>query len=388
MSASRKRSLVLLAVLMAAAFVFAGCFQVTYFDLPSGVPVRSDYTITVQVKPLIDGSISPTVAMRVPTAWDVQSVEMTGPAGRMFHYSPSITAYFTNTWQTKPADISHNGAKPGYKWWAGYAAATDLLTTDIITLTVVIDTRGGAGTYYLDFVSGMTDPAAPENQTTNANGANWELGGMGETPQGVRLDQMVTLTATSASFRDVPLGHAYFDAIESMYAAGVINGYDVPGGKEFRPQNDVWRWQFAKMICGQLSLTVNEALVAPYNDLGTDPADTLEPHDYVAAASLNNIIKGYPDGSFRAYTSVSRAQVMSMVVRAMNNLSPGVLETPPAGYNMSVPSFDVEHTQNLRIAQYNGLTTGLQGYGASWDPWASMSRGEVAQVLYNTNLID
>jgi hypothetical protein len=211
----------------------------------------------------------------------------------------------------------------------------------------------------------------------------WEIGGTGTDPQGVRLNQMTTLTASGPTFLDVPVGNPYFDAIEGMYADGSINGYDVPGGREFRPQNDVWRWQFAKMVCGALNLAVNEALVAPFPDLGADPPGTLEPHDYVAAAANNNIIKGYGDGTFRAYTAISRAQVITMVVRAMQNLHPGVLQAPPAGYSMSVPTFDTEHSANMRWAEFNGLTTGLVGYGGSWDPWAKMNRGEVAQVLWN-----
>jgi hypothetical protein len=170
-----------------------------------------------------------------------------------------------------------------------------------------------------------------------------------------------------------------------MAKAGVINGYDVPGGKQFRPDNDVWRWQFAKMIDGAMAIAVVEGMVAPFNDLGPNNPASLEPHEYVAAATSANIIKGYADGSFRAYTSIGRAQVMTMIVRAMNSLHPGVLNTPPAGYTGSIPAFDTgEHTQNMRWAEFNGLTAGLQGFGPGWSPWQVMTRGEVSQALWNT----
>jgi len=37
----------------------------------------------------------------------------------------------------------------------------------------------------------------------------------------------------------------------------------------------------------------------------------------------------------------------------------------------------------MRIAEYNGLLTGLQGFGMGWDPWPAASRGECAQILWN-----
>jgi hypothetical protein len=159
----------------------------------------------------------------------------------------------------------------------------------------------------------------------------------------------------------------------------------VPGGKEFRPNNDVVRWQFAKMICGALAIPVDESLVSTFPDLGPDNPASLEPHDYVAAATNNNIIKGYADGTFRAYTTISRAQVITMVVRGMKALKPGVLQAPPAGYSSTLGTFDTgEHSENMRWADFNGLLTGVTGFQAGWDPWTKMSRGEVAQVLWNT----
>jgi hypothetical protein len=45
--------------------------------------------------------------------------------------------------------------------------------------------------------------------------------------------------------------------------------------------------------------------------------------------------------------------------------------------------FDADHGPTLRIAEYNGLLDGLQGYGPDWDPWAGATRGEAAQILAN-----
>jgi hypothetical protein len=78
--------------------------------------------------------------------------------------------------------------------------------------------------------------------------------------------------------------------------------------------------------------------------------------------------------------------MVTIVVRAAQNLFPGVLATPPAAYAGTLGSFDTEHAANMRIAEYNGLLTGLVGFGRSWSPWAAASRGEVSQVLYEWGL--
>ena len=73
-----------------------------------------------------------------------------------------------------------------------------------------------------------------------------------------------------------------------------------------------------------------------------------------------------------------------MVVRAMQRLHPGALETPGTGYvNTWGTSFSATHGENARIAEFNGLLAGLPLSGAAADPWAPMPRGEGAQVLWN-----
>ena len=79
-----------------------------------------------------------------------------------------------------------------------------------------------------------------------------------------------------------------------------------------------------------------------------------------------------------------------MVVRAVQNLHPDALQPVPVVYvNAWGTDFSPIHGPNARIAESNGLLGGLLLTGAANDPWGSMSRGEVAQVLWNMmGLID
>ncbi len=190
-------------------------------------------------------------------------------------------------------------------------------------------------------------------------------------------------TAAAQVFSDLG-GSPYGEAIEGMAAFHIIDGYPQGDGTAlFKPDNPVWRAQFAKMIDGVMQLQPTEDLTSPFTDLGNDDPNSLYPHEYVAAAYAAGITNGTTATTFGPYVDIKRAQVVTMIVRALQNLKPGALADPPAGYHSAVGSFDTTHSPNMDVAEYNGLLNGLLGYGSSWDPYAKASRGEVAQMLWN-----
>jgi len=186
------------------------------------------------------------------------------------------------------------------------------------------------------------------------------------------------------TFVDMHPGDPYYTAIQSLYEAGIVSGDDGPLGLEFRPNNPVWRQQFAKMVCGVLDLTVIEGMTSPFTDLEANNPTKLYPNEYVAAAYANGITTGTTATTFGPYLDISRAQVVTMVVRALEARDPSLLSPPPVGFiGAWGVSFSPVHGPNARIAEANGLLDGLPLAGAANDPWAPMPRGEVAQVLWN-----
>jgi len=171
----------------------------------------------------------------------------------------------------------------------------------------------------------------------------------------------------------------YRPAIEHLAAAGIVSGYPVGDRWEFRPGNALWRAQFAKMIVGALGLTVEESMTSPFTDLGADDLADLYPHEYVAAAYAKHITTGKTATTFGPYLDLTRAQLISMVVRALDQEQPGTLLTPPAGWTGILPASDPTHGVNVAKAEYNGLLAGIALSG--WDIWAKAARGETAQVL-------
>ena len=194
--------------------------------------------------------------------------------------------------------------------------------------------------------------------------------------------------ASADAFLDVKFGHHYYEPIQGLSEAGVVDGYPVEGGKEFRPDNSLWRAQFTKMILGALEIQVTEDAwlddAPPFNDLEPDSPVILYPHDYIAEAARRGITYGTSATAFSPYVNISRVQLITMAMRAARTMKPNALKDPPIGYTGSLPGFDSpDHAANLRLAEYSGLLTGLTGYGPGWDPWLDASRAEAAQVMWN-----
>jgi hypothetical protein len=188
-----------------------------------------------------------------------------------------------------------------------------------------------------------------------------------------------TRAPAAATFSDVPETHPYFNAIEGMAAANVINGF--PDGT-FKPDALVTRQQFAKMIVLSLGLPVTEQDICVFPDVEKGGQATLYPDNYVAVAAQKGITTGYTDGRFGPLDNIRRSQISTMMVRAAQNLQPGKLVQPPAGYLSDWGDFSDVHAPLANIAQYSGLFERMQ-YDFYKDPLKMATRGEVAQLLWN-----
>ncbi|MHB8870206.1 MAG: S-layer homology domain-containing protein [Thermoleophilia bacterium] len=188
---------------------------------------------------------------------------------------------------------------------------------------------------------------------------------------------VLLLCAPALAFSDTA-GHPYVDAIDDLSSREIINGFE---DGTFGPNKLVMRQQFAKMIVGTMGLTPTEQDVCFFPDVSVSGATGLYPDNFVALAAAKGITTGYTDGQFRPGDNISRAQVLTMVVRAADNLAPGTLNPTPAGFKATWGSFDPTHAPNAAKAEANGLLAGMPV--GSLDPWGKMPRGEVAQVLHN-----
>ena len=131
------------------------------------------------------------------------------------------------------------------------------------------------------------------------------------------------------------------------------------------------------MVVLTMGYPVSAADTSPFVDVA-DVSGSLYPYDYVAAAWKNGITQGTTATHYSPYANISRAQVITMVVRGAQ------LAEPPASYVPPFSDFSLVHYPSARTAAYAGLLDGLSGVGTSgYDFWIPATRGEACVLLYN-----
>jgi hypothetical protein len=178
----------------------------------------------------------------------------------------------------------------------------------------------------------------------------------------------------------------YRTAVVALAQRGVLSGYPAPGGgAEFRKDASVTRAQFCKMLSVAMGVEVTEDLVSSFSDLGPDDPASLYPHEYVAALSALGVIKGVGAGRFAPYDVISRAQLVTMLVRAADTLRPDTLVSNNIArhYVGTLGKFDPNHWVAMLRAEWSGLLDGVVGFGPTWDAWKPASRAEAAQMIWS-----
>ena len=110
----------------------------------------------------------------------------------------------------------------------------------------------------------------------------------------------------AAKLSDISASWAKTD-IEALLADGVINGYP---DQTFRPKNPVTRAEFARIL----------AKAFRYESSGKPDFPDIQNHwakKDISALTEKGIIKGYPDGKFHPDARISRAEMTTMLTRAL-----------------------------------------------------------------------
>jgi hypothetical protein len=187
----------------------------------------------------------------------------------------------------------------------------------------------------------------------------------------VSADFLTAPGSSSPMFVDVPPQHIFREAIETLARAGVVAGY--PDGT-FRPDASLTRAQLATMLVRLLGVHTSEPGVpAGYADMGTVPAQTA---DFIDEATRAGIVEGFPDRTFRPNDTVTRIQLVRMVVRAAQ----GWLGPPPPGFDAGFTDVLPLDLSFVNWAFYNRLVDGKAP--GLFDPWSNATRGHASRVLY------
>ena len=183
-----------------------------------------------------------------------------------------------------------------------------------------------------------------------------------------------TKPAGSPSFSDVDDTTLYAAAIAELAEEGVITGF---GDGTFGPQRLVTRQQFAKMILISLGYDVPPTTCSSFRDVEAQPGcdDSLYPVAYVEACAKAGITVGKAGDSFCPWDSITRAQLITMVARAIH------VPDAPAGTAAPFEDFSAQHYPWAVKAYAAGLLDGFVDMGRDFDFWAAATRAEVCLLL-------
>ena len=117
---------------------------------------------------------------------------------------------------------------------------------------------------------------------------------------------------TESSFTDVKAGAWYNNSIATLEKAGVI--VDTAKGGAFRPNEAITRAELAAMLA-QFS-DAKPVKGVKFSDVSADHWA----YEAIAIAAKMGWIEGYPDGTFRPDATITRAEMMTLVNRALERV--------------------------------------------------------------------
>lgn len=164
---------------------------------------------------------------------------------------------------------------------------------------------------------------------------------------------LTTVRAHAESFRDVGSGHVNMDAIEYVKTNEIVSGY--PDGT-YKPDYNINRAEFTKIIMGA---------VMPEAVKGSNCFPDVKNEwfaSFVCAAKTKDIIKGYPDGSFKPGQNISFAEAAKIIMSAFGE----TVEPNEIWYKPYVE----------RMGQKKAIPGSITTFDKN------ITRGEMAEIIY------
>lgn len=221
----------------------------------------------------------------------------------------------------------------------------------------------GMGTYFIikehvPYISGYgNDRFGPNNTVTRAEAAQMLYNLL-----------LKPVNTTETRFEDAPLDKWYGQAVNALAQIGIFKGYE---DGTFRPDHPITR---AELVTALTACVPQEDGANPFSDLSSDDW-AYSP--IVTAVSLK-WVNGYPDGTFRPRKTITRAEAVVILNRALQRTGEGFAENRTGKYFT-----DIEETNwaYLDIVEASGATALKPGI--STDPGTDLPQIEVTASSLN-----
>lgn len=186
---------------------------------------------------------------------------------------------------------------------------------------------------------------------------------------------VTTQQSHAASFSDVPEDHENYDAITDLESMHIIQGY--PDGL-FHPDQIVSRAEALKIITSdnQYNHGFNDPLPSLYSDVPSSHSLEL----YIYMATLNDVVAGYPDGTFKPDNPVTRGEIAKMYMKTVKIVPP-----PPVSARFTDTPLELELAPYIDYIVDKNLIDASPPLFHIND---GITRAEVAEMMYRDHVID
>ncbi len=192
-------------------------------------------------------------------------------------------------------------------------------------------------------------------------------------------------TAMAVPFSDVPSYHKHNTAISTLSSRGIIRGYNDGG---FKPSKTISRAEAVKVLtAAQYNSSVIDGCISEYTQpswayvfFSDVPNQNAWYPKYVCTAKINNIVGGYPDGTFRPNNTINFAEGLKIILE---------------GYGVDTRRIRFQNNSLIYVksedwfARYFSYAYGKNLINRSkfYHPAQLMTRGEFAEIIYRLQTI-
>jgi photosystem II stability/assembly factor-like uncharacterized protein len=192
------------------------------------------------------------------------------------------------------------------------------------------------------------------------------------TPVAPSSTPVATATSTVAPqacevvFTDVAPTDYFYEGVRTLACMGAISGYE---DNTFRPYANATRGQLTKILALAEGWEIELSNGPHFSDVL--PGSTFYP--YVETAFNRGVIGGYPDGTFRPNSNVTRGQIAKIVVLARG----WTLSTGEQHFS-DVPAGSAFHSY-IETAYGHGIINGYTD--GTFRPQSPATRGQIAKIV-------
>lgn len=177
--------------------------------------------------------------------------------------------------------------------------------------------------------------------------------------KGVKKTENLSISLTEPAFKDVTMTSWFAPHISYLYSNNMISGYT---DGTFKPRKEITRAE-ALILIGRAKGLDGKARNTVFKDVSANNAAS----GYIQAAYDKGILSGFPDGTFRPYQSVTRAEMALLIQNTYQFKFDPAAKMPFTDVNESMASYEA-----IQAMTQQGITLGVSE--TTFGPSMNMNR--------------